>query len=121
MKNETQYDLDKTRKPITIEKLQEDMKKLQNEVRRLEIQVAAVSNVSVGDTTRGVEVGASPQPATTKLQMCKSCKHMRLPHKSNPHYACGLRHENIEPRWTCEQYSDKNKQRLAEPAAYCGH
>jgi len=121
MKDEMQNDIDKAGKPITIARLQDDLQKLRNEVRNLEIQVAALANPDIANSTRKVECGESPHPATTKCQKCKSCKHMRMPHKSNAHYTCGLRHENIEPSWTCGLYHDKKSQSTLEPSAYCGH
>ena len=121
MRDEMQYDIEKTRKSVSIEKLQDDMEKLQDDVRRLEIQVAALSNVNIGQIISDVEAGEPPHAAIGKFQMCKSCKHMRYPHKSNAHYTCDVRHATIEPTWTCGRYNDKKNQRIVEPVAYCGH
>ena len=120
MKDAMQYDIDKPGKPITIEKLQDDLQKLRNDVRTLEIQVAALSNPEIVNSIGKVEFGAPPHPTSVKCQKCKSCKHMRMPHKSNAHYTCVLRHENIEPSWTCGLYHDKKSQNTWEASAYCG-
>jgi len=101
--------------------MSDELKKLQDDVRRLQLQVAALSNANAGKIIRVVETGESPHTATEKFQMCKSCKHMRLPHKSNPHYTCELRHSTIETKWTCGLYNDKRNQKIVEPAAHCGN
>lgn len=48
-----------------------------------------------------------PYPATEKCRYCKQCKHMRLAHRSNPHYSCEIQHVNVEAKWTCKLYTDK--------------
>jgi len=101
--------------------MSDELKKLQDDVRRLEAQVAALSNVNVGKIIREVETGEPPHPATGKLQRCKSCKYMRLPHKSNAHYTCELRHSTIESTWTCGLYNDKKNQKISESAARYGN
>lgn len=121
MKNVMQYDFEKTGKPVTIEELQDEVEKLQDDLRRLEIQVAGLSNTDIGTIVKNVEAVDSPHPATGKCQRCKSCMNMRMPHRSNPHYTCELRHSTIEPAWTCGLYKDKNNQRIAEPVSYCEH
>jgi ribosomal protein L32 len=100
MRNEMQNSVENTRTPVTIEKLQDD-------IRRLEIKVAGLSNVNASKTINDVEVGEPPHTAIGKCQRCKNCKHMRYPHRSNPHYTCEVRHSTIEPTWTCGQYDNK--------------
>lgn len=104
-------------KTAAVETLQDDVKALQDNIRRLEIQLAALSHVNTGKILNEVEAGDPPHPAVGKCQQCKSCKNARMPHKSNPHYTCGLRHKAIEPTWTCGLYHDKNRQNISEPAS----
>lgn len=115
------HDIDKTPKPITIEKLQDDLEKLEDNLRSLEVQVTMLSNDEIGKPISAIEAGEPPHLAIGKFQRCKSCKHMRLPHRSNAHYTCVLRHESIEPTWTCGLYRDKKNQGILEPVDYCGH
>ena len=121
MKNGTQFDIEKTENPVTIEKLQYDLQKLRLEVRSLQIQVAKSSNIDISKNINAVEEGEFPHETTAKCQRCKSCKYMRMPHKSNPHYTCTLRHQTIETTWTCAQFSDKKSQSILEPIPYVGH
>jgi hypothetical protein len=101
--------------------MNDELKKLQDSVRRLETQVAALSNSDAGKIARDVMVGELPHEAASKCQRCKSCKYMRMPHRSNAHYSCEVRHTTIEPSWTCSLFYDKKNQKIFEPGAYCGH
>jgi hypothetical protein len=56
---------------------------------------------------RDMQIGNPPHVATEKCQRCKSCKYMRMPHRSNAHYTCEVRHTTIEPTWTCDLFYDK--------------
>lgn len=104
-----------------MKKLQEDMEKLQEDLRRLEIQVAALSTVEIRKTIRDVAADEPPHAATGKWERCKNCKNMRMPHRTNAHYTCELRHATIEPTWTCGLYNDKHNPRTVEPVAHCGN
>lgn len=124
MRNEQQHDNKKTQKSIAIEKLQNEVEKLQDEVeklqgeqRKLGTQVEAAFGVNIEKTTSTVETFEQPYPATGKCRRCKSCKHVRLPHRSNPHYTCEMRHATIEPTWTCGSYYDKKNRDIL----YCCH
>ena len=114
MRNEMQCNNEQTQKSVNIEKLQEDL-------RRLELQVAALSNANMVKAFKTVEAGEPPHVAATKCQMCKHCSHMRMPHRSNPHYTCDARHATIEPTWTCGLFNDKTNHGIVEPTAMCGH
>jgi hypothetical protein len=102
-----QYDFEKTRKSPTIERLQNDVEKLRDNVRCLEFQISAIADVNLGKIGRPVETVELPYPATGKFQRCKNCTHVRLPHKSNPHYTCDVQHASIEPTWICAAYCSK--------------
>ncbi len=116
-----EYKIEKTCKSVSAEKLQDDVEKLQEDIRRLENQMVALQNIGTGKTTSVAVECEPPYPATEKLQRCKSCKYMRMPHKSNAHYTCNVRHSTIEPTWTCELYYDKNNQGIPEAVTTCGH
>lgn len=116
-----EHNNEKARKAAPIEKLQEDVDKLREDIRSLEIQVAGLSNLNAGKTASAVDACELPHLATEKQQRCKSCKYMRMPHRSNAHYTCNVRHSTIEPTWTCELYNNKNNQMISEPGTYCGH
>lgn len=85
--------------------MQNEVEKLQEQVRRLEIQMAELSHADMGNIAQDTKTSEPPHPAIGKCQLCKRCSHVRMPHKSNPHYSCGARHTNVEPSWTCELYS----------------
>lgn len=101
-----EYNNEKARKAVPIEKLQDDVDKLREDIIRLELQMAALSNLNAGTYTSAVETFEPPYPATEKLQRCKSCKYMRMPHRSNAHYTCNVRHSTIAPTWTCDLYNN---------------
>jgi hypothetical protein len=92
--------------------MSDELEKLRNDVRRLEIQVATLSSVDPGKIARVVGADEQPHAATEKGQRCKTCKYMRMPHRSNAHYTCEVRHTTIEPTWTCGLYYDKKNQRI---------
>jgi len=75
-----QNNIEKTQTTVSMEKLQRDVENLRENVRRLEIQMAALSNVDAGTIIRDVDTGEPPHEATGKCQMCKRCKSMRMPH-----------------------------------------
>jgi hypothetical protein len=114
MRNEMQNSVENTRTPVTIEQLQEELK-------RLEIQVAALSNANTGKVFQTMEAVELPHLAAGKCQMCKHCSHMRMPHRSNPHYTCDAQHSTIEPNWTCGLYHDKKIHEMIKSTAYSGH
>ena len=116
-----QNNIEKTQMTFSLEKLQKDVENLRDDVRRLENQMATLSNVEAGTIIRDVDAGESPHEVTGKSQMCKRCKSMRMPHRSNAHYTCEMRHTTIEPTWTCEFFNDKKNQRVSEAGATCGH
>jgi chromosome segregation ATPase len=120
-RDEMKNDIEKTQKTVSIKKLQDDLENLRDEVRRLETKMAALSNVETAKIAGDADASEPPHEATGKCQRCKNCKHMRYPHKSNAHYTCALRHETIETTWTCGLFNDKNKPKILEPVAYCGH
>ncbi len=98
--------IEKTQKMVVIEKLQNDVEMLQEDINRLKMQVAALSTTDLGKQARDMEACDSPHTATDKFQRCKKCKYMRMPHKSNAHYSCNVRHAIIEPTWTCGLYDN---------------
>jgi len=100
-----EYNNEKARKAVPIEKLQDDVDKLREDIIRLELQMAMLSNLNTGTNTSAVEACEPPYPATEKLQRCKNCKYMRMPHRSNSHYTCNVRHSTIEPTWTCKLHN----------------
>lgn len=88
------------------DRLKDDVEKLRCELRKLEAQVAALSNSGCKKTIKDMELLETPYKATGKLNKCKNCSSMRMPHRSNPHYTCTIRHSTIEQNWTCERYHD---------------
>ena len=92
-----------------VKKMSDKLEKLRDDVRRLEIQMAALSNINNEKIISDVTAGSQPHEAAGKCQRCKSCTHMRMPHRSNEHYSCMARHANIEPNWTCGLYNDKRE------------
>lgn len=117
MSDVMEFEIKRTRKSVTIGILQNEVEALQDELRRLEALVAAVSIGNIEKTHRDVEALEPPHEAIGKCQMCKSCKHMRLPHRSNAHYTCDMRHTTIEPKLTCGSYEDKKN----KDTQYCSH
>ena len=66
------------------------------------------------EKTQGLlSVEELPNEAAVKCQRCKNCKYMRMPHRSNAHYSCQVRHTNIEPTWTCKLFNDKHNQKIS--------
>ena len=104
MRNEMHCDIEKKFLDV-VEKLQED-------VRRLEIQAAVASGVDNGKIIRAFETGNPPHEATGNFQRCKNCRNFRLPHRTTPRYTCDVRQATIEPKWTCELFSDKNNKMI---------
>ncbi len=101
--------------------MNDELKKLQDSVRRLEIQVAALLKEDAAKAAVNVMVGELPHEAAAKCQRCKSCKYMRMPHRSNANYSCEVRHTTIEPTWTCNLFYNKKTQKVIEPMASCGN
>lgn len=89
------------------DKLKDDVEKLRSELRRLEAQVAALSNAGSKKIITDMKQFEKPYETAVKFQRCKNCSNMRMPHRSNPHYTCTIRQSIIEPKWTCGLYSDK--------------
>jgi hypothetical protein len=81
--------------------MNDELKKLQDDVRRLESQVEALTKSNSEKKSNDVAAWGPLHVAATKTERCRNCKYIRLPHKSNPHYTCQLRHETVEPTWTC--------------------
>lgn len=121
MSDEMKYGIVKTGKPVTIEKIQYDLQLLRNEVKNLEIQMTTITNTYVGKINEDVEASQPPYPTMVKCQRCNKCKNIRMPHKSNPHYTCTLRHATIEPTWSCGLFSDKKGQKKSASVAFVGH
>jgi hypothetical protein len=110
---------EKTQMTVYMEKLQNNVEKLRDDVRRLEMRMATLSNLDTEKIARDIESGEPPHEAAAKCQRCRSCKYMRMPHRSNVHYTCEVRHTTIEPTWTCGLYYDKRNQKISESGACC--
>jgi ribosomal protein L32 len=87
----------------------DEVEKLRCELRRLEAQVAVLSNSGCKKTIKDTELLETPYEATGKLNRCKNCSSMRMPHRSNPHYTCTIRRSTIEPNWTCGRYRNNTQ------------
>ena len=121
MKNEMRFGAEPTQATAAMKKLQVDVEKLQDAVKLLEQQMAKLPAAKNEEDVTEEKLSDPSHEAAVKMLRCKHCSHMRMPHRSNPHYTCGLRHETIEPYWTCGLFEAKHRQSVAATPSHASH
>jgi hypothetical protein len=107
MSKQTDKSMDEKREAVTIDELQAEVGRLQEAISKIKTQMSKLSETKTEAEVTEARLLEQPHEAAGKCRRCRSCSHMRLPHRSNPHYACTARHSNIEPTWTCGLFRDK--------------
>ena len=107
--NEMKMDADTAHGRMNLGTVQKDVEKLRQDLKMLESQLAALSPSGSNKTpvaSKNVEV---PHPTEKKGMRCKSCKHLRLPHKSNPHYFCQMQNIIVDSKLTCGLHTQNER------------
>ena len=110
--NEMKMDADTAYGRMNLEAVQKEVEKLRQDLKMLESQLVALSPSESNKTPVASKYVEVPHLTEEKSMRCKTCKHLRLPHKSNSHYSCQMQNTIVDPKLTCDLHTQIERCRI---------